>query len=193
MSRKRAVWLFLGIALVAVGLAGRAQAGNEQLVLTVVDEKTQQPIACRMHLAGPNNQRPRKADHAAYWFDHFVFPGQITLKLPLGNYNFELEREPEYHYRDGHFSIERSTDNSKQVDMRRAVDMAKEGWWSGDLLVRRPPRDAQLLMDADDLRLGQSAHLVERDREQLEAARHAAEEPADHVRQGPLLNVLAGG
>jgi hypothetical protein len=139
------------------------RAADEQLAVSVVDEKTRQPIACRMHLFGPNDPqrpprvpRPRRPDPATpFWADHFVFPGNITLKLPLGQYTFELERGPEYLNREGHFSIERFADHTKQVDLRRVVDMSAEGWWSGDLLVRRPKKDVPLLLSADDLHLAQ--------------------------------------
>ena len=40
-------------------------------------------MACRMHLVGPG-KKPRKAEPMPFWNDHFVFPGQITLKLPRG-------------------------------------------------------------------------------------------------------------
>ncbi|MGA2063699.1 MAG: hypothetical protein ABSG86_01960 [Thermoguttaceae bacterium] len=156
MVPNRTLWLLLGLAVLAAGPTRPVRAGNEQLAVSVVDEKTRQPIPCRMHLLGPNNQRPRRPDTATpYWADHFVFPGDITLKLPLGEYTFELERGPEYHNREGHFTINRSADDTKQVDLGRFVDMSAEGWWSGDLLVRRPQKDAQLLMAADDLHVAQ--------------------------------------
>ena len=33
--------------------------------------------------------------------------------------------------------------------------MAADGWWSGDLDVRRPARDIELLMEADDLHVAE--------------------------------------
>ena len=35
--------------------------------------------------------------------------------------------------------------------MKRFVDMRKEGWYSGDLHIHRPPKDIPLLMQAEDL------------------------------------------
>jgi hypothetical protein len=131
-----------------------APAADGQLQLTVVDEETKRPVACRMHLVG-KNRKPRKVETAPFWHDHFVFPGKITLKLPLGDYQFEIRRGLEYHSQQGHFVIERFADDTKQLELRRAVDMSAEGWWSGDLYVRRPQRDIELLMSADDLHLAQ--------------------------------------
>ena len=66
-------------------------AGEGLLSFTVLDDKTHEPIACRMHLVGPG-KRPRKAEPMPFWNDHFVFPGKITLKLPVGKYTFQLQR-----------------------------------------------------------------------------------------------------
>lgn len=118
--------------------------------MTVVDRATGKPIPCRMHLRGKRD-RPRKAKRMPFWHDHFAFPGRILLKLPKGNYVFELERGPEYVTRNGHFTINDFADDTKEVDLKRFVDMSADRWWSGDLGVARPPKDIELLMLADDL------------------------------------------
>jgi len=86
-----------------------------------------------------------------FWHDHFVLPGEVTLKLPKGNYVFELERGPEYVTCSGHFAIDNFADDTKEVELQRFVDMSRFGWWSGDLEVHRPADDLELLMRADDL------------------------------------------
>jgi hypothetical protein len=126
------------------------RAANERLELTVVDRRTGEPIPCRMHLRNAAG-RPRRPKRMPFWHDHFVFPGKITLELPVGQYFFELERGLEYVERTGHFTINRFADDSKEVDMLRFVDMSSHGWWSGDLHVRRPAREIELLMKAEDL------------------------------------------
>ncbi len=142
------------IAAVAggVGLASAGQGG--QLRLEVVDRDTKEPVACRMHLTNAA-KRPLKAPKVPFWHDHFVFSGSITLKLPQGEYAFEIERGPEYLVRQGHFTMQNFSDDTKVVDLKRFVDMASEGWWSGDLDVERPAKDIELLMQAEDL------HVVE--------------------------------
>jgi hypothetical protein len=125
-------------------------AATGQLRLTVIDRETRKPVPCRMHLKNAAG-RPHRPKKAPFWEDHFVFPGEITLTLPLGEYSFELERGPEYVERSGRFTINRFADDSKEVDMLRFVDMSAHGWWSGDLEVRRPAQDIELLMLADDL------------------------------------------
>jgi hypothetical protein len=130
-------------------------AATGQLELNVIDKDTGRPITCRMHLTGPNGNKPRKVEKAPFWQDHFVFPGNILLRVPLGNYNFVLERGLEYLNVDGHFAINTFADDSKQVELRRFVDMSAEGWWSGDLDVHRPVNDTELLMSADDLHVAE--------------------------------------
>ena len=56
----------------------------------------------------------------------------------------------------GNFSIERFADDSKEVELRRVVDMSEEGWWSGDLHLRRYVRDLELIVSADDLHVAQA-------------------------------------
>ncbi len=134
----------------SAGLAGG------QLELIVVDGATGQPIACRMHLRDARGRTRRPADRTLpFWHDHFVLPGKTVLRLPPGDYEFELERGPEYRTRYGHFTMERLADDSKLVELERCVDMAAEGWYAGDLDVRRDPREIELLMAADDLHIAQ--------------------------------------
>jgi len=108
-----------------------------------------------MHLTGPT-KRPKKIEGYPFWSDHFVFPGRITLILPTGFYTFELERGPEYYNVTGNFTIDRFADDSKEVELRRAVDMSDEGWWSGDLYLRRNVRDLETIISADDLHVVQA-------------------------------------
>ncbi len=129
-----------------------------QLELLVVDKETGEPIACRMHLRDGRGRVRRPSDRTLpFWHDHFAVPGRVLLRLPPGNYEFELERGPEYRTRYGHFTIEKFADDSKQVDLERCVDMAAEGWYAGDLDVQRSPREMELLMAADDLHFAELA------------------------------------
>ncbi len=138
------------LAAATVCCPGLAAAGGK-LQIIVVDKQTGQPIPCRMHLRSANG-RPRVPKKAAAWDDHFVVPGRITLDLPIGNYSFEVERGLEYLVVRGHFSINNSlADDSQKLELQRFTDLSKEGWWSGDVDVRRPAQDIQLLMQAEDL------------------------------------------
>ena len=79
----------------------------------------------------------------------------MALTLREGNYTFEAECGPEYYTRVGHFSVNRFGADHKTLAMKRIVDMASEGWWSGDLHVHRRPADLELLMRADDVHVAE--------------------------------------
>jgi len=149
---------FLTATAIGLFLASRApviaQASGGKLEITVIDRHTGQPIPCRMHLTNGAG-RPRKVEKLPFWHDHFVLPGTATLKLPVGSYEFEIERGLEYVTRSGHFRIENFADDKTTVDLKRFTDLSAQGWWSGDLDVARPAKDMELLMKADDLHVAQ--------------------------------------
>ena len=113
----------------AAGAAAALAGQGGQLRLEVIDRDTKEPIACRMHLTNAA-KRPLKAPKVPFFHDHFVFSGSITIKLPEGEYAFEIERGPEYLVRLGHFSMQNFSDDTEVVDLKRFVDMAADGWWS---------------------------------------------------------------
>lgn len=127
-----------------------AQTGD--ILFEVLDKTTKEPLAARMHLKDSKG-KPVKPPKSIYWHDHFVFDGNIALKLRPGKYQYELECGPEYKLAVGGFDVEKTTNDAHQVEMERFVDMRKEGWWSGDLHIHRPVDDLPLLMKAEDLRV----------------------------------------
>jgi|GEM_PF-287829 len=140
----------IGMDVWPPGQAYAVQTARGVLELTVLDPETGQPVPCRVHLR-KSKGRPVKPEGVPSGPDHFVCPGQVTLKLPLGTYEFEMERGPEYAVRSGYFTLQRDSNDAKQVELPRFVDMASEGWYAGDLLVARPGKDLDLLMQADGL------------------------------------------
>ncbi|HEV3339979.1 MAG TPA: CehA/McbA family metallohydrolase [Pirellulales bacterium] len=139
----------LAILLGLLASGSLALAAGE-LTLTIVDSATKKAIPCRMHLRNEKD-RPQRVAKMIFWDDHFVFPGTVKLKLPRGTYHYEIEHGPEYLAQNGYFIIGDQSKDEKVFDLKRACDMADEGWWSGDLHVHRPVKDAELLMQADDL------------------------------------------
>ena len=105
-----------------------------EVTLTIVDGETQKPMPCRIHLRNEKGH-PQRAANMPFWSDHFVIPGTVKLKLPKGTYHFEIERGPEYLARNGYFLMESQSKDSQVLDLRRACNLADEGWWSGDLHV----------------------------------------------------------
>ena len=125
-------------------------ARTGKLKLIAKDAATNHPVAVRMHLFDARD-KPVLPKKSPGWKDHFAFEGEIELELPLGKYTFEIERGPEYKDYTGHFEIVKFADDSKIVLMHRIADLAKEGWYSGELHVHRPLDQIELVMKAEDL------------------------------------------
>jgi hypothetical protein len=146
--------LFIGL-LIGLGLsplASAAQHADGELQISVVDAETHQPIAARMHLKNARSKGVKlKVGGLNQYADHFYIDGRVTLPLMIGQYTFELEAGPEYKTQKSHFEIERHADDSKTIEMHRFADLAKEGWWSGDLDAMRPLAVLPLAMRAENL------------------------------------------
>ncbi len=145
-------WLRVGCFWLA--LSSQTVAADGELTLRVVDRQTGRLLPCRLHL-WDQRERPRRVERLPFCEDHFVFDGEVTLQLPTGHYRFLLERGLEYPHVNGNFEIKTFADDQEEVSLSRAIDMKAEGWWSGDLDVRRPLHEVPLLMQAEDLHLAQ--------------------------------------
>ncbi|MCC9608466.1 hypothetical protein LOC68_10135 [Blastopirellula sp. JC732] len=135
-----AVLLTASLALGAKGI----------LHLKVIDAATKAPLAARMHLTNPRGNRQR-IPGVPNLDDHFAFIGELHLELAPGRYTFVVETGPEYKNRSGYFELKSGDEDSNTLEMHRYVDMAKDGWWSGDLYVAREERDLETLMLSEDL------------------------------------------
>lgn len=144
----RAAILLVLLTLFGPGLAWAQRTG--QIELRVSDDRSNEPIAVNLYLTDAAG-RPRSAPKLPFWKDHFAFEGSVVLRLPAGQYNFVMERGPEYQVRTGNFEISRQANALEHVTMHRFVDMKEEGWWSGDLHIHRTMEDLPLLMRAQDL------------------------------------------
>src|SRR3990172_2104143 len=144
--------LALGSVLLPFLPARAAPHGDGQLAIEVVDAETGQPIAARMHLKNGRG-RPVKLRAAGLnqYADHFYVDGKSTLALRIGQYTFDLEAGPEYRTQNGHFEIKRHADDSERIEMHRFADLAKEGWWAGDLDAERRADDLPLALRAESL------------------------------------------
>jgi len=132
--------------------AGAAAAGapSPTLALRVVDRDTGKPVACCVYLRDPQGRavRPRGLP---FWSDHFAFPGEGSLPLPLGEYSVEIERGPEYRPATGKIRLEGVGTVPATFELERLTNLRKRGWRPGELHLHRPLADAELLLEAADL------------------------------------------
>lgn len=107
------------------------------------------PLPCRIHVSDPAGQ-PVLARDLPAWRDHFVCDGKATLNVPNGSYRYVVERGKEFTPAHGSFRIE-NTDAEIRVTLRRAINMASRGWYSGELHVHRAVEEIPLHLRSEDL------------------------------------------
>jgi hypothetical protein len=137
------------VAMIA-GLLAQTPGNTCPVELVVRDRQTGQPVPCRIHLYDVAG-RPQRAPALPFWRDHFACPGTVRLELTRGDYTYEVERGPEYARATGRFTARDKEPVKVQVELERLADLAREGWWSGELHVHRPLAEVPLLMQAEDL------------------------------------------
>src|ERR1051325_4152338 len=123
---------------------------DQSVRLTTLSTDASGPIPCRIHLKDSSG-KPIRAPGLPFWNDHFVCTGEVSLKIPVGSYTYEIERGPEYSSISNRFTLEQSQSLVVTNYIRRLTDLSREGWWSGELHVQRPLADIELLMRAEDL------------------------------------------
>jgi hypothetical protein len=134
--------------------AAAAQRGDGQLTIEVVDSDSGQPLAARMEVKNSRGRpvllrRPGTAEFGG----HFYVDGRVALPFRIGQYTFELDAGPEYRVLSGHFEIERHADDTKRLEVKRFANLAKEGWYGGDLDVARRQSDLPLILRGEGLSL----------------------------------------
>ena len=144
-----AVPIVLGLAVLNPGLPQTATADDGQVEFNVVDSAGE-PLPCRIHLLD-DEDKPRFPKDLPFWRNHFSCPGTAKLQLPAGAYRYRIERGPEYHRNLGSFTMADGGSQKIGVKLERLVDMAADGWFSGDMHVHRPHQQMKLLMRSEDL------------------------------------------
>ena len=142
-------------ALLLLAAPGWARRPDGELTLSVVDAE-EQPLPARLHLTDARGRPVRPARGVTPWGaaplgDHVYLDGPALLGLRRGAYRFLLDAGPEYRTQAGHFEIVRHAEDSKQVAVTRAADLAREGWLAADLASCRPDADYDLLHRAESL------------------------------------------
>lgn len=154
MSRQAKPWAFLltlTCSLISfTSVQGQSRPAAVPIQLLVTEKGNDTPLPCRVHLFRPDG-KPFFPRGLPRWKDHFVFKGDTQLELTPGRFRYEIERGPEYKPARGFIEVTPEGSKPVHVTLERLVDLAKEGWWSGDLHVHRSIKDIELLMAAEDL------------------------------------------
>jgi len=153
---RRTRWLTAGLVLANFAgwptgvVRGQAQQAKAKLELKILDKASQKEVPARVHLKDAAGQVVR-AGALPFHFDHFVCPGSAVLEVAAGKYAYEIERGPEFSMASGSFEVGDDKPQRVTAPIERLVDLAAEGWWSGELHVHRPLEQIELLMQAEDL------------------------------------------
>lgn len=159
--------------------AGAANAGALQLAIVDADSKL--PVFCRVNAVGSDgnfyepdenplkpwslhrlgNRKDKGPIRYYGWF--FYCDGKCTVRVPPGKTRIEVWKGLEYAGVRVEVMVEKGKTTRKTVSIKRAVDMAKRGWYSGDTHVhinRRNKTDDARAIDlaaAEDIRF---AHIL---------------------------------
>jgi hypothetical protein len=139
------------VALLLVAAFGDAAVFGQEtgkVKLAVTANGTASPA--RIHLRDAAGKMPKVTGWPA-WNDHIVCAADATFIVPVGRYEFDVEKGPEYSAVSGELTVKADGENVLKAALERISDLKKEGWWSGELHVHRPVDDVPLLMDAEDL------------------------------------------
>ena len=121
--------------------------------LQFVEDKTSQPIACRLELLGPNGKPFRVKGHLQRGLWTLIEQGALTHQGKSGDYRFRVFHGPQFAPGSGGFSLEKDGQGADVVRLPRHANLQKEGWYGGDLLAFSTPGETIRWMPAEDLDL----------------------------------------
>jgi len=132
-------------------MAAAPAYGQNQVTLELVDTQTSEPIAARIEFtkSAKKLKLDRKPLSAG---DTWLAEGSLGIQPTPGDYEFLVQRGPEFHTIRGGFTIERGSHDTVQIEVPRSIDMHDEGWYSGDLCSE---------MDAEQLGRWQIADAID--------------------------------
>jgi hypothetical protein len=156
---------FLALPILLIGIGSSPAAAGHTLRLTVVDAASGAALPARVYLQGADGgwhfavaESPTGTaiEYRKQRFDRSVemhttvSAGACRFDVPPGEYTLTVERGPEY------FAESRSVrvadvDLDERIELRRWIDMAGRGWFSGDTHVHRSIEELPNLMLAEDL------------------------------------------
>jgi hypothetical protein len=148
-TRGRFLAGILALALHAGFLPSAAPPSTIGSLQLRIEDAGGKVLPARVHLYDEAG-KPQRPAGLPFWRDHFVCNGEVKLSLPVGKYRYEVERGPEHTRATGSVAL-LASGASVRVRLKRIADLARDGWYGGDLHVHRPVADVPLLMRAEDL------------------------------------------
>ena len=126
----------LGMCLVGFTATHRVVAQGA-VEMEFIDDSNGEPVSARITFTKPAKKgiRPKSL---LYSGDHWLAEKKFPLSLPTGEYEFFVQRGPEFKAIRGGFTIEPRAKDVVSVAIPRTVEMHTEHWYSGDHLSSLP-------------------------------------------------------
>lgn len=123
-------------------------AGQGAVELEITDKDTGDPVSARLAFtkSGKKLTRPRKVLFAQ---EQWLAEKKLQLTPPNGEFEFSVQRGPEFNEIKGGFTIEPRAKDSVPIVVPRSINMHAENWYSGDHLSALPLIDLKRWQAAD--------------------------------------------
>src|SRR5262245_31280979 len=164
LSRRSA---FALAAVAALAVPARATPDGTSVRGEVTDAATGKAVACRIYIEGDDGtwhfpkpeakagsaieyRRERKDNPRSVEMHTTLSAHPFVVSLPPGRYTFTVERGKEYLSETRVVTVGKDPVDLK-FKLRRWIDMAALGWYSGETHVHRAAEELPTLMLAEDL------------------------------------------
>jgi len=140
--------VFLGTVCLGESLSVRHCIAQGAVELQFIDKDSGDPISARMQFtkSAKKLSRPRKMLFAGeQWLAEKKFP----LATSNGEYEFLVQRGPEFNEIRGGFTIEPRARDVVAIEVPRSIKMHPEHWYSGDHLCTLPRNELSRWQAAD--------------------------------------------
>ena len=140
----------------APGFFASKCVGQGAVQLEFADKESGEPVSARISFTKSAKKltRPRKVLFAG---DQWLAEKRFPLTPPNGDFEFTVQRGPEFSEIQGGFTIEPRAKDTVRIDVPRTISMRDEKWYSGDHYSPLPPSDLLRWQFADAVDLAVSA------------------------------------
>lgn len=123
-------------------------AGQGAVKLEFADKESGEPVSARIFFTKPVKKlpRPRKVLFAG---DQWLAEKSMQLSTPNGDFEFTVQRGPEFSEILGGFTMEPRAKDSVPIVVPRSISMRDEKWFSGDHLSPLPANELRRWQFAD--------------------------------------------
>ncbi len=130
--------------------------GQGAVQLEFADKESGEPVSARISFT-KSAKKLTKPRNVLFASDHWLAEKRLPLILPNGDFEFTVQRGPEFSQIQGGFTIESRAKDTVRIDVPRSISMRDEKWYSGDHLSPLPPNELRRWQFADAVDLAVSA------------------------------------